>query len=184
MATLARLSTPCQQTTPDVVVRGPLHLEALGMLTILAYAPHYRDDFRRLNLEWIEPYFGAESLDHLVLADPETYFLAPGGAIFFAQHCGEIVGTCALMKHPECGFELAKMGVTRLYRGMHIGRTLAETALAHARACGATSIFLETNSKLLPAVHLYTALGFRPAPFPRGRSGRYQRADTYMVLSW
>jgi ribosomal protein S18 acetylase RimI-like enzyme len=169
---------------PDVVVRGPLCLAHAGTVTIIAYAPHYRKDFKRLNLEWIEHYFGAESLDHVVLSDPERYFIQPGGAIFFAKHCGEIVGTCALMKHPGRGFELAKMGVTRLYRGMHIGRTLVETALEQVRVLGGTSIFLETNSKLIPAVHLYTALGFRSAPFPQGRSERYQRADTYMALTW
>jgi ribosomal protein S18 acetylase RimI-like enzyme len=176
--------THCHQTRPDVVVRGPLYLEYAGTITIIAYAPHYREDFKRLNLEWIEQYFGAERLDHLVLSDPEQYFLQPGGSIFFAKHCGEIVGTCALMMHPGRGFELAKLGVTRLYRGMHIGRTLAETALVQVKAAGETSIFLETNSNLIPAVQLYTALGFRQAPFPQGRSERYQRADMYMVLTW
>lgn len=177
-------TTLCAQSVSDVVVRGPLRLAYAGLITIIAYAPQYREDFKRLNLEWIEHYFGAESLDYLVLSDPERYFLNPGGAIFFAKSCGAIVGTCALMYHPEHGFELAKMGVTRLYRGMHIGRTLVETALAHVKALGATCIFLETNRTLIPAVHLYTTLGFRYAPFPQGRSERYQRADTYMTLSW
>ena len=159
---------------------------ALEAIDILPYHPQYKDDFKRLNLEWITTHFVVEPLDMALLSAPEEHFLRPGGAIFFAQTmaCAEIVGTCALLKHPDRGFELSKMGVTRLYRGMHIGQRLAETALAHVKDLGAKEIFLETNAKLLPAVHLYKKLGFKEQPFPGGCSERYQRADTYMVLTW
>jgi GNAT superfamily N-acetyltransferase len=151
-------------------------------ITIIKYAPQYKEDFKRLNLEWIEHYFAVEDVDHLVLADPETYYLQPGGGIWFAKSCGDIVGTCGLLKHPGRGFELSKMGVTRLYRGIGIGKRLAETAIAHVKACGATGVFLETNSILIPATNLYRQLGFKQQPFPHGRSERYKRADMYMVL--
>jgi GNAT superfamily N-acetyltransferase len=153
-------------------------------IEIIAYEPQYKEDFKRLNLEWIVYYFTVEPIDIVLLSDPETYFLQPGGAIFFARCCEQIVGTCALLKHPDRGFELSKMGVTRLYRGMHIGQRLVETALAHVKALGEKAIFLETNVKLLPALNLYKKLGFIERQFPHGRSERYQRADTYMVLAF
>jgi GNAT superfamily N-acetyltransferase len=151
-------------------------------ITIVAYAPPYKEDFKRLNLEWIEQYFAVEDADHLVFADPESHYLQPGGGIWFAACCGEIVGTCGLLHHPGRGFELSKMGVTRLYRGLGIGKRLAKTALAHVKARGATRVFLETNRILIPAITLYKKLGFQERPFPQGRSERFERADVYMVL--
>ena len=166
------VETPCQAS---------LDAWPFGAIAIIDYAPQYKEDFKRLNLEWIAYYFSVEDIDNALLSDPEKYFLRPGGYIFFAQCCEQIVGTCALLKHPERGFELSKMGVTRPYRGMHIGRTLVETALEKVRALGEPESFLETHSKLLPAMHLYKKFGFRQKPFPHGRSERYQRANTYMV---
>lgn len=151
-------------------------------ITIVEYAPSYKEDFKRLNLEWIEHYFAVEDADHPVFADPGAYYLTLGGGLWFAACCGEVVGTCGLKHHPDRGFELSKMGVTRLYRGLGIGQRLATTAIAHAEACGATRVFLETNSRLIPALHLYRKLGFKQQPFPDGRSDRFARADVYMVL--
>jgi ribosomal protein S18 acetylase RimI-like enzyme len=94
------------------------------------------------------------------------------------------VGTCALLYHPKQGYELSKMGVTRLYRGMGIGRKLVETALEKVQSFGARTIFLETHSSLIPAMRLYKKFGFQIKPFPQGCSERYVRADTYMVLEW
>jgi GNAT superfamily N-acetyltransferase len=178
MNTVDELAQQGDSDALDPWVSSPMQVD------ILPYTPQYREDFHRLNLEWIVQYFWVEPSDTLVLSDPETHVLQPGGSIFFAQCCEQVVGTCALLKHPDRGFELAKMGVTRLYRGMGIGRQLAETALEQVKALGARAIFLETNSNLLPAIRLYTRLGFRTRPFPQGRSERYQRADIYMVLEW
>ncbi|WP_179137290.1 GNAT family N-acetyltransferase [Candidatus Entotheonella palauensis] len=153
-----------------------------GTIDIIDYAPPYKADFKRLNLEWIEHYFCVEPIDEVLLSNPESYFLQPGGYIFFATCCGQVVGTCALLKHPDRGFELSKMGVTKSYRGMGIGRKLAETAIEKVRSLDEPQIFLETHSKLIPAVNLYKHLGFRPKAFPGGCSERYQRANLYMVL--
>jgi GNAT superfamily N-acetyltransferase len=159
---------------------------------IIPYAPQYRKNFKDLNMEWIQQFFAVEPIDTDLLSDPEKYFLHPGGAIWFARCCGDMVGTCGLLYHPEHGYELSKMGVTRLYRGMGIGRQLVETALEKVKSLGARTIFLETHSSLIPAMHLYQKFGFQSKPFPQGRSEqypqgrseRYVRADTYMVLAW
>jgi GNAT superfamily N-acetyltransferase len=166
-----------RQTTPPPA-------EAVEPVEIIAYEPQYKAFFKQLNLEWIEQYFSVEALDTAFLSNPEKYYLQPGGYIFFARYCGDIVGTCALLKHRERGFELSKMGVTKYYRGMGIGKQLAQTAIEQVKSLGEKGLFLETNSKLIPAVHLYRKLGFRERPFPRGRSERFQRADTYMVLEF
>lgn len=47
---------------------------------IVDYAPCWRADFARLNIEWLERWFVVEPVDRTVLSDPETHILA-GGAI-------------------------------------------------------------------------------------------------------
>jgi GNAT superfamily N-acetyltransferase len=165
------------QTTPPPV-------ETVEPVEIIAYEPQYKAYFKQLNLEWIEQYFSVEALDTASLSNPEQYYLQQGGYIFFARYCGEIVGTCALLKHHERGFELSKMGVTKYYRGMGIGKKLAGTAIEKVKSLGEKGLFLETNTRLIPAMLLYKKLGFREKPFPHGGSERYQRADTYMVLEF
>lgn len=163
-------------------VRNQMETESAGTIEIIDYAPRYKADFKRLNLEWIEAYFGVESIDETQLSHPESYFLQPGGYIYFAKYCGQIVGTCALLKHQDRGFELSKMGVTKFYRGMGIGRKLAETAIEKVRSLNENQLFLETNHMLIPAVNLYKHLGFQKRAFPDGHSARYQRANLYMIL--
>jgi GNAT superfamily N-acetyltransferase len=165
-----------QTTSPPV--------EAVAPVEIIEYEPQYKAYFKQLNLEWIEQYFSVEAIDTAFLSNPEQYYLQPGGYIFFARYCGDIVGTCALLKHRERGFELSKMGVTKYYRGMGIGKKLAKTAIEKVKSLGEKELFLETNTKLRTAMQLYKKLGFREKPFPRGGSERYKRADTYMVLEF
>jgi ribosomal protein S18 acetylase RimI-like enzyme len=149
---------------------------------IIPYTPQYRADFERITREWFNEYqFSVEQLDELLFQDPETHVLAPGGAIFFARCCDEIVGTCGVMKHSAHEFELIKLGVTRHFRGMHIGQRLVEAALAHARSAGARRIVLYTNTRLLAACNLYRNLGFIERP---SLSERYAKANAFMVLEY
>ncbi len=46
-------------------------------------------------------------------------------------------------------------------RGQGIGKRLVALALAHARAQGHTSVFLETTDGLAESMALYERLGFR-----------------------
>ena len=77
-------------------------------------------------------------------------------------------------------FELTKMAVQPGLRGAGIGRRLMEGALAAFRARRGRELFLESSSKLGPALQLYASVGFvhRPAPRP---GSHYARADVYMV---
>lgn len=47
-------------------------------MQILAYAPEFREAFKRLNIEWIEKYFAIEEQDRYPLEEPESTILAPG----------------------------------------------------------------------------------------------------------
>jgi GNAT superfamily N-acetyltransferase len=147
---------------------------------IIAYRPEYQAAFRDLNHEWITTYFTLEELDRRMLDDPQGYILDAGGYIFMAQHAGQTVGTCALIREPDGNFELAKMAVSPKAQGLGIGYRLGQAAIEQAWAAGAYHVELLSNRKLTPALTLYRKLGFVEAPLV---PSDYQRANIKMVLA-
>lgn len=145
------------------------------------FAPVWRDDFARLNIDWLQRYFVVEAVDSEVLHDPETHILAPGGRILFAVDAHDrAIGTVAL-KHEGGGvYELTKMAVEPERQGAGVGRALMMAALQAYRGVGGKELFLESSAKLAPALKLYESVGFEHRPAPRPGS-HYQRADVYMV---
>jgi len=139
--------------------------------------------FRTLNEEWINRYFTLEKKDREVLNDPENTILLKGGHIFMAYVGHEAVGCVALVPMGNRIYELSKMAVSPHLRGLGIGRRLLEHAVAGAKAMGAASLFLGSNSKLQDAVHLYESIGFQHVPPERLPPMPYTRANVFMEMS-
>ena len=148
-------------------------------IEIIPYEPRYREDFKRLNLAWLEAFFRVEPVDEEVLSHPEHYILDPGGHILMARAGNDIVGVCALMPEGPGRFELTKMAVDPAFQGAGLGRRLLEAAIQTFNALDATELFLESSSKLVPAIRLYETSGFVHAPRPG--ASHYERADVHMV---
>jgi putative acetyltransferase len=143
--------------------------------------------FRTLNEEWITRHFTLEKKDIETLGDPENAILRKGGHIFMARAIGEFgeaeaVGCVALIPMGNHVYELSKMAVSPRLRGLGIGRSLLEFAIAHAKRIGAKSLFLGSSTKLPNAVHLYEAVGFQHVPPERLPPVPYARADVFMEL--
>ena len=68
--------------------------------------------FKSLNIEWLEAYFEVESYDELVLSNPQTEILDPGGSIFMVLKEGKTIGTFAFIKKGEGIYEFSKMALT------------------------------------------------------------------------
>jgi putative acetyltransferase len=150
-------------------------------IRIVDYDPRWRADFARLNIEWLERWFVVEPIDRAVLSDPETHVLAGGGRLLFAVDGDDrALGTVALLHEGGGVYELTKMAVAPEARGRGIGRLLMAGALDAWRRLGGRELFLESSSKLRPALALYESIGFRHRPAPRPGS-HYARADVYMV---
>lgn len=149
---------------------------------IVAFDPRWREDFARLNLEWLRRWFVVEPVDAEVLGDPERHILADGGQVLFALDAGgtRAIGTVALRHDGDGVYELTKMAVEPEQRGSGIGRALLLAAIDAYRALGGRELYLESSSLLKPALHLYESAGFvhRPAPRP---GSHYARADVHMV---
>jgi putative acetyltransferase len=145
------------------------------------FEPGDAEAFRELNEAWIARYFRLEEQDHIQLGDPEN-ILRHGGQIVMALAGEERIGCCALIFVKPGVFEVAKMAVSERYRGHGIGRRLLEFTIAQARALGAHTLELASNTKLANAVHLYESLGFRHLPPERVEPSPYARANVFMEL--
>jgi putative acetyltransferase len=139
--------------------------------------------FARLNEEWITTHFTLEDKDRETLADPFGRYVAPGGDVLLARHGEEVLG-CVALEPDDDGrvFELSKMAVSPAAQGQGLGRRLLEAAIARAGALGATALFLGSNRRLAPAVHLYESVGFRHVPREDIGPMPYDRANVFMRL--
>ena len=147
-------------------------------IEIIDFEPKYRDDFKNLNVEWLEKYFEVEPYDKEVLSNPEKYILEKGGKIFFAKLEDKIIGTVALMPK-NSSFELTKMAVTEKIQSKGIGSLLMQKCIDEAKNLGLKEIFLFSNTKLDKAINLYKKEGFLEEHFD---SSDYKRANIYMTL--
>lgn len=146
---------------------------------IVPLRPELREDFYRLNAVWLERYFVLEPYDIEVMSNPEA-IVEGGGAVLFALLGDAVVGTCALKQHAPGEYELTKMGVDPSAQGVGIGRRLIEAAIAEFERLGGSELFLETNTRLESAIHLYERTGFEHQPAVRAGSP-YDRANVYMI---
>ena len=150
-----------------------------SQVSIVDYKPEYRKAFKDLNEEWITQHFKMEESDHKALDHPEEYIIKPGGRIYIALYNEEAVGACALIKMNDKKFELAKMAVSPNARGKSIGTLLGQACIDKAKELGAATLYLESNTKLKPAISLYRKLGFEKITGP---PSPYERANIQMEL--
>lgn len=150
---------------------------------IVEYQPLYKQAFYDLNRKWIELYWELEPHDVEVLENPEKHILEKGGHIFVALYNGFPVGVCALCPMPdgsEYDYELAKLAVSDSVKRKGIGRRLCEAVIEKSRELGGKKLFLESNTRLKPAIALYRRLGFKELP---EYHPAYARGDIQMEMT-
>lgn len=155
--------------------RAHEHVFINGRLTtpvMVDFKPEYQPYFKQLNHEWISKYFIIEDSDNKVLDKPQEEIINKGGFILMALYDNQFVGTVAMINLGNHKYELAKMAVTPSAQGLGIGWRMAQQAIYKAWCQNAETIYLESNSKLTPAISLYRKLGFietelQPTPYQR-----------------
>ena len=130
------------------------------MIRIIDYEERHHQDFKRLNLEWLEKYNLAESHDLEVLEDPKKAILDGGGVIYMATDDTQVIGSAALIREEDGVYELAKMAVDPGWRGRGVSKLLIEKCLDTASSWNAKKVTLYSNSQLLAALALYKKYGF------------------------
>jgi len=87
-------------------------------------------------------------------------YTAPDGRLFLALVNGQSAGCVALRRFDETRAEMKRLYVRPAFRGLHLGRLLAERAIAAARDVGYSAVLLDTLSTMNTAKQLYHELGF------------------------
>lgn len=147
---------------------------------VAPFQDEYADDFKRLNLEWIEKYFVVEEMDKKQLEDPQENIIEPGGEIYSVLEDGRVRGVCALVFHEEGVYEIAKMAVDKESRGKGYGNLLMDAAIEGARKKGADKIVIVSNTVLETAINLYKKYGFIITRL--GQDPDYERGNIEMQL--
>lgn len=144
---------------------------------IIPFSPDLKDHIKTLNIAWLTKYFKVEEKDTLTLSNPQEEIIDKGGLIFYARYNNEILGTATLLKVNDSTFELSKMAVSDHAQGLGIGNKLLEHCIETAKENNIKTLFLYSNTILLPAIHLYRKFGFTEIPL---ETGIYERADIKM----
>jgi DNA-binding MarR family transcriptional regulator/N-acetylglutamate synthase-like GNAT family acetyltransferase len=152
-------------------------------MTIRDFTDDLAQAFYDINAAWISQMFALEENDVTLLENPRELILDKGGAVLFAETPDlGVVGTCAIMRMKDGWFELTKMGVLEAARGRKVGEFLLAASIERAKAMGvADRLYLLTNRKCGPAIHLYEKLGFQhDAEIMALFGARYERCDVAM----
>jgi GNAT superfamily N-acetyltransferase len=106
------------------------------------------------------------------LAGLPGQYQAPEGVLLLAWVDGVAGGCCAVRvlrkdRVPERGCEMKRLWVTPEFRGLGLGRRLAEAAMEWAAGVGYQAIYLDTVPAAMPEANgMYLGMGFE-------RVGRY-----------
>lgn len=150
-------------------------------MQIISWKQEYSEEFKNMNIYWLEEFFWVEPHDEDVLGNPKKYIIDPGGEIFFAVQDEEVIGCVALMIIRENVFELTKMAVKPTYRGKKIGHELMRHTIDFAKNKGWKNLIIYSNRKLENAIHLYKKFGFEEIPIEENNP--YSRGDIKMKLN-
>lgn len=95
-------------------------------------------------------------------------YASPRGTLLTAWVDGKLAGCCALrpldtVDYPNAA-EMKRLYVRKAYRGLGLGRQLAEAILDTARVLGYHSVLLDTLDDMEAARALYVELGFEEIP--------------------
>lgn len=130
-------------------------------MKVVPFEEKYRQDFIDFNTDWITSNFG-----YLEEHDKETFAkideqLNAGAMIFFAVENDIALATCMAAPVTETTWEICKLGSNRDVSHKGAGSAVFEASMTWALNHGADRIFIISNSKLKPALHIYRKYGFK-----------------------
>lgn len=127
---------------------------------IIPFEEKYRRDFIAFNTDWIKSNFGGlEEHDKEMFGHIDDQLKA-GAMIFFAVKNGIALATCMARPMEGKTWEICKLGSNKNMPHKGAGSAVFEASMQWALGHGAERLFIISNSKLKPALHIYEKFGF------------------------
>ena len=129
-------------------------------MEVIPYDAKYKEAFIEFNTDWIIDNFG-----FLEKEDKETFEkieeeLSQGAMIYFAIENDTPLATCMTKPMSDDTWEICKLASNKRKPHKGCGSAVFEAAMGWAINRGAKKLFLISNSKLKPALHIYEKYGF------------------------
>lgn len=165
-------------------------------MKIVKYDPKYKADFIRFNTDWIEDNFGTVESEDIATFNSIEAKIQFGGMVFFAVENDIVLACC--MTYPMNGdlaftfpvhetrcypdgqtWEICKFASNKDVVHKGAGSAVFKETMDYAVRNGAKRIFMLSNKKLKPAIHIYEKYGFREIILP---NYEYNRGDIAFEL--
>jgi putative acetyltransferase len=140
--------------------------------------------FAAIFVPWLKMMTGKEPEpeDLEAVANPEAFYVVPGGMVFFAYLEDKPVACVALKKLDDDRYEFCKLVVLESARGSGLGKKLVERCITYAKTKGGSEIWLQTFRKLDVAIGMYRRMGFVERK-PPGVMNVLARTEIIMALN-
>ncbi len=143
-------------------------------MKIIQFEERYRQDFIDFNTDWIVSNFG-----FLEEHDIETFNkiddeLKNGAMIFFAVENDIPLAACMTKPINETTREICKLCSNKNAAHKGAGSAVFEASMNWALNKGVKRLFIISNSKLKPALHIYKKFGFKEIKLD---NYEYERGD-------
>lgn len=129
-------------------------------MKIVEYDSRYKNAFIQFNTEWIVDNFGnleREDIETFEKIDDE---LKDGAMIYFAIENDIPLATCMAKPMKGATWEICKLASNKHKEHKGCGSAVFVAAMEWAIKHGAKKLFLLSNRKLKPAIHIYEKYGF------------------------
>ena len=91
----------------------------MTQMEIIKYDPKYREDFVRLNTEWLTKLYYIESYDQYSMDHVEE-LIQKGSMVYFAIENGKVLATCMTEPLGDDVWEICKLAAAGQYTGTGI----------------------------------------------------------------
>jgi ribosomal protein S18 acetylase RimI-like enzyme len=127
-----------------------------------AQTPEHYESIRALFLQYADSLgfdLDFQNFDHELATLPGDY-ASPDGCLLLAEDAGIRTGCVALRRLEDNICEMKRLYVIPVYRGLGVGKILAQAVIKEARARGYKKMRLDTVGSMKEARGLYVSIGF------------------------
>ncbi len=129
-------------------------------MKVIPFEEKYRQDFIDFNKDWIVSNFGFLEEHDIQTFEKIDEEMKAGAMIFFAVENDIALATCMAMPMEGTTWEICKLGSNKNVPHKGAGSAVFRASMKWALEHGAERLFILSNSKLKPALHIYKKYGF------------------------